>query len=132
MPFIEDRDRERELDIKDFRDTMARGRLMKEQCDYIRKIKDNSTNENVIEFIETIEPYFFAVRDPDFISLLRRLDMVNLDKGKKVNANILKNNRFVNCYSFSTVDAYTISFKYWKLNIHINRRSSTVTTVTLP
>lgn len=38
--------------IETFRTKMYQGKIIKEQSDYIRKIKDNSTNESVIEFIE--------------------------------------------------------------------------------
>lgn len=44
----------REAKAETFRTNMYQGKIIKEQCDYIRKIKDNSTNESVIEFIEDI------------------------------------------------------------------------------
>lgn len=126
---IYDPERDRKDRIKSFSNKMARGRLIREQCDRIRKMKDNAVNENVKEFIDDIETYLYAVREPDIVSLLCKLDIANLDKGKKVNVEVLKNSSLVSCYSFSTVDAYTISFECWKLNININRRSSTVTKI---
>lgn len=112
-----------------FETNMYQGKIIKDQCDRIRKMKDNAVNEDVVRFIKDIEIYLHASREPEIVSLLCKLDLATLDKGRKVDTKILKDNPLVECYSFSTVDAYTIRFKCWWLNININRRSSTVTKI---
>lgn len=115
------------------REAMARGEYVKKQCDFIRKIRDNAVNENVVYFIEAIEPWFYSgIGHEHIISFLRGLDLIHIDKKVKINTNAF-NSSYVSKYSAATVDYYTVCFDFKesaKLCVSVNRSRSVVTNIT--